>query len=167
MNYEALIFDLDDTLIDTSRILIPIADSPSYADKIRGQIPLFQGARENLMILSQKYQLYLLTQGNPEIQKQKIKSAKISQFFKETVIIDSHLGESKEKFFKNFSAKHSGKFLSIGNRIDTDLLPAKKFGGDTCLFCYGEHSDQITKLEGPAPDYVIYSHDELITKVGL
>ncbi|MCE3011355.1 MAG: hypothetical protein LW875_12170, partial [Proteobacteria bacterium] len=105
MKYQSLIFDLDDTLIDTSSILIPIADSPSYADKIRGPIPLFKDARENLVILSKKYDLYLLTQGNPEIQKQKIKSAKIEKFFKEIFLVDSHFGDSKENFFKNFSQR--------------------------------------------------------------
>jgi putative hydrolase of the HAD superfamily len=67
---------------------------------------------------------------------------------------------------KQFELKE-GEFLSVGNRIETDLKPAKICGGFTCWFRHGEHSEESTSSAEPRPDYIIHHHRELIVTCNL
>ena len=57
MKIQLIVFDLDDTLLDTWRLLIPIARTQAFEDRIKQELPLMPGALENLKALSGKYKL--------------------------------------------------------------------------------------------------------------
>ena len=77
---KVVFFDLDDTLLDTSKILIPIFGTPAFEARIKEALPLMPGARETLDQLAAKYLLFLITQGETRIQQQKIQSLGIESF---------------------------------------------------------------------------------------
>lgn len=160
-----LIFDLDDTLLDTTKLLIPIKDSPEFLNRIKSPLPLMPGARENLEYLFSKYTLHLLTQGRPQLQKQKIQSLEIEAFFSSITIVDPNQHENKPEYFRTFCALHPTQpslVMSIGNRKLTDLGPAKEVGFKTCWFAYGEHIDEESTSPFEKPDFIISNHFEMI-----
>jgi putative hydrolase of the HAD superfamily len=160
-----IVFDLDDTLLDTMRLLIPIARTPAFEKRIREPLPLMPGALENLQTLQKKYDLALLTQGRIEAQMQKVKSIGIAHFFKEQLFADPSQQHTKQQFFaqllRDFKLAPT-EMLSVGNRRSTDIREAKKLGAQTCLFNYGEHMSEKPECPEDIPDFEIQSHIELI-----
>lgn len=165
MTIRAIVFDLDDTLLDTTRLLIPIAKTPAFEARIREPLPLMSGAIENLEVLKKKYTLYLLTQGRPDAQMQKVRSLGIEGYFKKLFFADPSKNESKYDYFKKLIHEEglpSTSILSIGNRRSTDIRDAKRCGAFTCLFHYGEHNDELPTQKEDNPDFTVTNHRELI-----
>ena len=165
-----IIFDLDDTLLDTTQLLIPIARTEAFEKRIRQPLPLMEGALDNLEALSKKYKLALLTQGRAEAQKLKISSTGIEKYFEIIRIANPELKETKESFFREIveSLKIApGTSLSVGNRRTTDIREAKRVGILTCLFRYGEHQNEVAEIPEDVPDFEVSHHKELILKCRL
>lgn len=165
MKLKAIVFDLDDTLLDTTRFLIPIARTPAFYERIRKPLPLMDGAKENLDYLVRKYPLYLLTMGNVESQKAKVKSLAIEDYFQDFFFADPTLTETKEQYFKKLVKilkLQPDEFMSIGNRRSTDIREAKLAGGITCLFKYGEHFNEEVLMPEDLPNFEITHHKQLI-----
>lgn len=161
-----IVFDLDDTLLDTTRLLIPIANTPEFQQRIRSTLPLMDGASENLTVLSQKYQLCLVTMGNPETQRSKIQSLGIEKFFKKIYFANPENGQTKSNSFRQLLVDFGispEEFLSIGNRRSVDIRLAKELGAKTCLFVHGEHQNEKIELPWDKPDHQIHHHHELIS----
>lgn len=170
MKIKAIIFDLDDTLLDTTGLLIPIARTPAFEKRIREPLPLMIGAKENLEILSKKYQLFLLTYGRPEAQKAKVESLGIQNYFNALYFADPAKSEVKFDYFKKIPKEHNldpAEVLSIGNRRKTDIGEAKQNGLKTCHFVYGEHQDEVAESEFDHPDFTVHNHSEILTKCQL
>jgi putative hydrolase of the HAD superfamily len=160
-----LIFDLDDTLLDTTQLLLPIKDTPEFFKRIAEPLPLMPGALENLKYLKNRYKLHLLTQGNPQLQEIKIRSLNISSFFDSIWIADPKKNQGKKEYFASFCEAHSAlakEVMSIGNRKSTDIGPAKEMGFYTCWFAYGEHSSEEISNPNEKPDFIILNHFEMI-----
>lgn len=160
-----IVFDLDDTLLDTTQLLIPIARTPAFEERIRQPLPLMPGALENLEYLKDRYILALLTQGRIDAQMQKVKSLGIGHYFKEQYFADPAQNHTKGLFFakviQHFNL-HPEEALSIGNRRKTDIREAKRVGTQTCLFNYGEHIDEVAEVPEDVPDFEVQNHQELI-----
>lgn len=166
MKIRHLIFDLDDTLLDTTQSLLSIANSPDFENRLRKPLPLLPGALENLKTLKASYRLFLVTQGRAHLQKLKVETLGIGSYFDRLYIADLSQGESKGDLFRRICSELGApaeSFLSIGNRRSTDIREAKKCGMQTCLFCYGEHADEIASCPEDIPDFEIHAHDELVT----
>ena len=165
MKLKLLIFDLDDTLLDTTRLLLPIARTPAFEKRILQTLPLMEGAEENLNYLQKKYQLVLLTQGRPEAQKQKVASLKIETYFKGLYFVDPSQkqtkGQSVQKILRTFAVS-AQEVLSIGNRRHTDIRESKQQGTWTCLFRYGEHQNEVVEIPADQPDFEVHHHQDLI-----
>jgi putative hydrolase of the HAD superfamily len=167
MTIELIVFDLDDTLLDTTNLLIPIARTPAFEKRIREPLPLMPGAEKNLKYLFSRYDLVILTQGRIDAQKEKIKSMGIEHYFSQVLIFDPNLEPtvSKKKYFEQIIQENGltpNTVLSIGNRRTTDIREAKRVGAMTCLFKYGEHQSETVEIPQDKPDFEIQSHSELI-----
>lgn len=170
MKIKALIFDLDDTLLDTTGLLIPIARTPAFEKRIREPLPLLPGALENLEYLSNRYLLLLLTYGRLDAQNLKVDSLGIRSFFKQLYFANPEGQEKKSDYFKVIPSQFSleaHQVMSIGNRRTTDIGEAKIHGLKTCHFAYGEHQDEQAKFDYEIPDFTVTHHSELINKCQL
>lgn len=166
MNISAIVFDLDDTLLDTSRILIPIAGTHEFDQRIKQSLPLMPGALENLAQLREKYSLFLVTQGESAVQKQKIDSLAISQYFKNIYFAPSLPKNSKRECFQKILLENrfqAHQILSIGNRRSSEIRESKKLGAWTCLFLHGEHIDEAPEEKADIPDFEVFKHSEIIS----
>lgn len=226
MIYKSLAFDLDDTLLDTTGLLIPnasrvacqamidrglklslsdamdlrhkMATSMSHTDiftfiadqygnsnkgnmvhaaieafynpPVPANLPLMKGALENLQKLQSRYNLYLVTMGTQKAQTEKIEALRIRHFFKKCYILNGFIGEKKDLAFREIISNESHKpqeLLSIGNRLSSEIRDAKKLGGTTCYFEYGEHAGEKPQQAEDVPDFTIRAHQDLISVCGL
>lgn len=218
---KAIAFDLDDTLLDTSGLLVPAASSRAcqalldeglgctleqclterqqlshthshkeifsliadkygardkdkavadalekfYNPQIPETLPLLPGALENLKILQQRYELFLVTMGSLPAQQKKIAALGIAPYFKEIFIIDGFKGEKKESAFRTIIQKNNlvpYQLLSIGNRLSSEIRDGKRCGTQTCYFAYGEHVGERPQFPEDQPDMTVFSHKELL-----
>ncbi len=167
---KAIIWDLDDTLLDTTRLLIPIARTPAFEERIRQPLPLLAGASENLIALSPRYLCFLLTYGRVEAQMQKLESCGIGSFFRACYFVDPAKQEQKGDYFAKIPQQwglRPDEILSVGNRRSTDIGEAKANGLTTCLFRYGEHIDEPPTRPEDHPDFEVTDHHELISRCRL
>jgi putative hydrolase of the HAD superfamily len=167
MSIELIVFDLDDTLLDTTQLLIPIARTPEFETRIREPLPLLPGAEKNLKYLFSRYDLVLLTQGRVEAQSEKIKSMGIGDYFSRILIFNpaEEKNITKRKYFEQILSEKglpASSVLSVGNRRSTDIREAKRVGAKTCLFKYGEHQNEEIEIPEDKPDFEINHHSELI-----
>ena len=105
--------------------------------------------------------LHLVTSGDAATQTKKIERLGIAHYFESIQIVDAtnSLGDPtrKKKAFQKiadrFPAIEAAAFLSIGNRVDTDLGAAKILGWKTIWIRYGEHASLTPHKPEEIPDF--------------
>jgi putative hydrolase of the HAD superfamily len=86
------------------------------------------------------YKLFLVTFGNREMQKSKIKVLGLERAFDEIIITDNPRG--KEKCFKEILIKYNlepEQVLCVGDKIKDEIEVGKKLGMPTALMKHGRH----------------------------
>lgn len=226
---EQLVFDLDDTLLDTYGLLVPQASrdacaamikaglktdlatclrareelgrsggrGDTYAEivtkfgvnagvdptvvaelgsdafynrRVTGDLSLFDGAREMLLSLKNRYGLHLVTAGQEKTQFSKVDALKIADVFESIHVIDYRTGRRKGDAFAAIQRRTklpALAHLSIGNRLDSDIADAKRLGWKTCWVRYGEHADDTPQNEFELADFAIDRIGELTSKCRL
>ncbi len=124
------------------------------------------GTTMGIDYLKDKYSLYLVTSGDLETQKNKVKALGIEPYFKKIIICNSLKEETKRSAFQTIIKENKIKpwqMLSIGNRLSSETREAKKCGALTCHFAFGEHSGEIPIEPEDRPDFTITQHSDLIS----
>ena len=223
----ALIFDLDDTLLDTWTLLVPQAVRESCAAMIQAGLKAtledavasrqllareypradvlellvqkfgckgeasavksaghqaffarevledlvpISGVPQMLQTLGGKYALYMVTSGSRPTQLAKLQRLGISQYFTKIFIVEPARGEKKSNAFAEILRQHAwpaSGFLSIGNRVDTDIAEAKSVGMRTCWVRQGEYAHMLPGTPNEEPDFVIEKILDLVEKCRL
>ena len=225
--YKHIIFDLDDTLLDTSGSLIPAAARRAVEAMIKAAntnedprswlarrieilqkdpradvwlrlakgddeiadigrraffthpiellpaeaMRLTEGALEILEWSRERAVLHLVTSGDDSTQKKKIARLGIAPFFESIVIVDathsaagpSRKQEAFKKIAERFPDVTSELYISIGNRVDTDLGAAKILGWKTAWIRYGEHASLLPQRPEEIPDFEVASLANLLS----
>lgn len=124
---------------------------------VEENIKLRDGATELLRSLQNKYRLILVTAGDPATQKRKIDLLNIAHFFSQIEIVDV-LTQTKQQAFKKLQEVYGGtpfEYLSVGNRVDSDIAPAKRLGWKTCWVRYGEHIHMTPETADETADFEV------------
>lgn len=219
--YKAIIFDLDDTLLNTSDYILPQAikesneamvkaGAPSTADQlyklriklhaenpeepvipmmvkslglddeaaarvtkagldafynrdVKEPLVLYNGAQDLLEELCQDVKLFLVTAGEKKTQMQKIEGLFLEDFFEKIFVVDPSKSGQKFYAFSEIQDTYdlmSDKILSIGNRISSDLTPAKRLNWRTCWVKQGEYKYSESSLKDA--DFTFNSIDQLL-----
>lgn len=136
-----------------------------HVRKVETDIELFPGTRELLYGLRDRYGMHLVTAGNRATQEQKIRILGIEDLFAEIRHVDPSKGETKQSAFEGIMRTAGGepsRYLSVGNRLDTDVADAKRLGWRACWIRYGEYAHMSPKDEFERPDFQINHLRELI-----
>lgn len=119
---------------------------------------------KTLKLSKKKYRLILLTQGHVESQNHKVDSTGVRSLFENVWIVDPTTTDTKFTYFSRLAEALPANetFLSIGNRVSTDIREAKRVGGLTCWFRYGEHQNEALESPFDHADFQVDAHDKLI-----
>lgn len=138
------------------------------------------GAFEILEWAKARATLHLVTSGDATTQAKKVARLGIAHYFESIQYVDAHhamptklagaqSGSSHAKYaaFQKTQARFpdipATSFLSIGNRVDTDLGEAKMQGWKTVWVRYGEHATLIPRDTNEIPDFEVSSLTELLS----
>lgn len=222
MPIRAIAFDLDDTLMDTTGILVPraaknafqilidagltlsleeceekrtemikstshkevfallakdhgtektlvavdLANRAFYKPELPSQLPLLEGARQNINLLKNKYSLYVVTAGFESAQKQKVKALGIEADFKKVFVVNSLERERKLTSFQKILELEKiqpHELLCIGNSLSSEIKDAKILGAIACYFEFGEERSSISENPAEKPDYHVKHHNDVIS----
>ncbi len=214
--YEHIVFDLDDTLLDTSGALVPIAVRRAVQAMIDAGLPLTsdaalqrraellrdnpridiwaalaqsapeslyaevatagsnafyrydvdelpasafrpqEGALALLQLAHRHSTLHLVTAGDETTQRKKIERLMIGKFFASVHLVRPGPGAKQQAFLSienEFRTSATERFVSIGNRVDTDLGEAKAVGWNTIWIRAGEHVNIQPQFKNEIPDF--------------
>ena len=97
------------------------------------------GAEELLEALKDKYELYIVSNGNASVQDRRLKSAGIIPYFKD-IFISERVGFNKpsaeffEACFEHIRGFEKDKAVIVGDRLSSDILGGINAGVKTCWF---------------------------------
>lgn len=119
--------------------------SVSYIEYLTTYNHLFEGTREILVYLHEKYDLHIITNGFEEAQERKLHNSQIRHYFK-TVTNSEMVGVKKPnpKIF-NFALKQANALapesIMIGDSLEADIQGANNVGIEGILFCSNTNGD--------------------------
>ena len=97
------------------------------------------GAEELLEALKDKYELYIVSNGNASVQDRRLKSAGIIPYFKD-IFISERVGFNKpsaeffDACFEHIPGFEKDKAVIVGDRLSSDILGGINAGVKTCWF---------------------------------
>lgn len=140
----------------------------TYLSKLAEGSELFEGAYELVKRLSRVYQLAIITNGLSAVQRPRLATSGLGQFFK-TLVISEEQGAAKpdSKFFdaafELAGQPERASVLVVGDSISSDIQGGITYGLDTCWF------NPQAKPPDPRwhPRYEIQHLEQLYTLLGV
>ena len=106
--------------------------SSEFASTRRARQRLMPGARELMTELASSYQLALLTNGAPDLQREKIAASGLESFFNAIAVSGEHgIGKPKPEIFQRLLGElgvASSEALMVGNSLERDIAGARNAG---------------------------------------
>jgi len=106
--------------------------SAEFESTRRSRQRLLSGARELMTELSQTYALGLLTNGAPDLQREKIAASGLESFFKAIAVSGEHgIGKPKPDIFHRLLSEigvQPEEALMVGNSLERDIAGARNAG---------------------------------------
>ena len=123
----------------------------AYIEALGKQTCLIDGAEEVCRELSERYKMYLVTNGISKIQRARFNSSALKPYFRD-IFISEELGCAKpapayfDAVFSAIGNLERGKCLVIGDSLTSDCDGAIAYGLDICRFNPSGASDKGRKL---------------------
>ena len=136
-----------------------------YLQGIVNHTVFVDGAQEVLAELSNSHSLSIITNGLKEVQRPRLKSAKIYDYF-DHIVVSDEIGVAKpdgryfEYAWKKIDKVAKDKVLVIGDNPNSDIQGAKDFGFHACLF------DPLGMKDEHVGDYKIDDLRQILEIVG-
>lgn len=147
---------------ETGVVADPVLCARTYEGNLSQGHYFLPGAPEALAQLSQKYRLFLASNGTSRVQAGRLESAGISHYF-ENIFISQDVGANKpdkayfERCFAQIPDFAPQKAMIVGDSLSSDILGGKNAGIATC-WVNPEGKEAPADLQ---PDYQIKSLAEL------
>ena len=123
---------------------------------------LFEGAKELIEDLSDKYILSIVTNGLTAVQERRVKKSVIAKYFKD-IVISEEIGISKpnpdifEHAINNLGKFSKDEVLMIGDSLNSDIRGGINYNIDTCWY-NPNNAENKTNLK---PTYEMVDYKEL------
>ena len=137
-----------------------------YEREVPANIKLFPGAFETLLQLKQHHLLFLVTIGSVPTQSRKLEILGIAPQFQKVFVVDISVDSDKTGALRKIlmtTRLNPEQVLCIGNRIDSEIVQAKRLGMKTCWVRQGEHAFAQPRLKEETPDFTIRALRELVS----
>lgn len=167
--YREQVFDaaLRDQMIESPEGAQDLAET--FSTSRRRLQRLMPDARETLARLSAKYTLAMLTNGAPDLQREKIAASGLESFFKAIAVSGEHgIGKPKPEIFHRLAAEAGvtpSEAVMVGNSLERDIAGAHN-AGIVSVWIKVAGSEEQFPVE---PDYTITGLAELpgvLEKIG-
>ena len=135
-----------------------------YVERLGCQAVLIKDAEKAVRALSEKFEIYIITNGITSVQKGRFALTDITSCLKGLFISDE-IGVNKpspeffEYVFKNVREKDKRRMLVVGDSLTSDMQGGRNAGLDTCIY---DPRGRIT-MPHPLCDYRIDDLMQLIT----
>lgn len=158
LRIERMVMTFKEMGIDNRELATRVGDI--YVHTAPKMTNLFDGVSETLNILSQKYKLYLLTNGFMEIQVQKVGNSGLTPYFSKLFMAEMVGFQKPDRRFFEYAIKsvhaHKAECLMIGDDPEADIRGASQSGIDQVFFNPEGRECPVT------PTYEIKSIRELL-----
>jgi putative hydrolase of the HAD superfamily len=104
-------------------------------DMLDAEVLLMENVEETLKILSQDYDLMLITKGDQFEQESKIQRSNLNRYFRYVEIVGDKTQETYRRIFHKYQIDPS-RFVMVGNSIRSDILPVVQLGGKAIYVHY-------------------------------
>jgi putative hydrolase of the HAD superfamily len=135
--------------------------SMEFSSTRRARQRLLPGARELIAELSASYSLGLLTNGAPDLQREKIAASGLETFFKAIAISGEHdIGKPKKEIFCILLSELNvapEEAVMVGNSLERDILGARN-SGIKSIWIHVPGSEEQADV---TPDHIITSLAEI------
>jgi len=143
----------------------PMKIDREYKENISYEAILMDGAKETVEFLSDKYDLYVISNGTDFIQRRRMQISGLMPYFKEIVTSEQAGAPKPESEFFDYLFKRELLFpdevLIVGDSLTSDILGGVNYGVDTCLV--SKEPDELSDIE---PTYTIEKLTDLIELLG-
>lgn len=133
-----------------------------FAERRRRHQPLMPGAEEVLALLAPHFRLGLLTNGAPDLQREKIASSGLARFFQAITISGEHgTGKPSPEIFGILLRElgcGADQAMMVGNSLTRDIGGARSAGLAKAVWLQVEGSEEFADV---VPDHTIQSLSEL------
>ncbi len=153
------IFDLDDTLFDSTGQLAG-SDEIDDIKLISPFTDVFSTLKD---LKDKKIKTALVTYGYENVQNEKVKALKVSEYFDDIIICK----EPDKKFdaFKDLAKKYpidgTKNIFIIGDRIDREIMFGNMLGMVTIRYDFGKYKNLKPEIDTQIPHYTINSLMEI------
>lgn len=117
----------------------PVKSSYLYLDYLSECAVILNNSNMHLERLSKKYDLYIISNGEPHVQYPRIKSSGIDKYFK-GIYVSEEIGAQKPKkeffdyVFNDIKNININDCCVIGDSLSSDILGAINYGIDSCWY---------------------------------
>ncbi len=139
-----------------------------YIKRLALQGHLLPGALDFLDKVDKSFRMYLITNGSSDIQRSRIKLAKLDKYF-QNIFISGEVGAnkpSKEYFdyvFNVILETDRSKMLIIGDSLTSDIKGGTICGIDTCWY----NPTMKNNFTDITPTYTAYSYEDILNIINL
>lgn len=138
----------------------------AFETERRSRQRLMPDARETLKSIAADYSLALLTNGAPDLQREKIAASGLGEFFKAVAVSGEHdIGKPKPEIFHRLAAElgvEPTEVAMVGNSLERDIAGAKN-AGIRAVWLKVAGSEEHAPVE---PDFTIVGLAELPALLG-
>jgi 2-haloacid dehalogenase len=138
----------------------PIKCNLEYVSLLKYEAQIYDDVIEILSYLSNKYELYVASNGIKEVQESRMNIAGINKYFKKAYISED-VGYNKQNegffnyIFNDLNDNKKDEYVIIGDRLDTDILGGINAGIKTLYINRNNINNEIK------PDYEIFDFNEI------
>ena len=116
----------------------PVKSSYKYLEFLSEDATILGNSYKELERLSKKYDLYIISNGEPSVQYPRIKASGIDKFFKGIYVSEEIGAQKPKKEFFDYVFNEINLNLSdccvIGDSLSSDILGAINYHIDSCWF---------------------------------
>ncbi len=105
---------------------------------LAAEVQVIDGVAETLAALAPRYQLMLITKGDPSEQQRKIDDSGLADYFRWVEIVPDKSPAIYRAILQRYNIP-AERFLMVGNSLRSDVLPVLQIGGQAVLVHYANN----------------------------
>jgi putative hydrolase of the HAD superfamily len=119
---------------------------------LAADVQLIDGVAETLAALAPRYQLMLITKGDPSEQQRKIDDSGLANYFRWVEIVPDKTPAIYQAILRRYNIS-AGHFLMVGNSLRSDVLPVLQIGGQAVLVHYASNWAHEMQVDASGHEY--------------